>query len=133
MGIWGSQTESYQVRAYVPAFCCPIMQSSLEMGLNGSMKGLSAVMIPAICDALRCITQNWKVGVPDIPMIPVTYPQNRTDAGIRFLKSEYEVIRARLEKVAGHPITEEDVQCWNLQKKPGNIRTALHRSSVTAL
>ena len=26
MGIWGSQTESYQVRAYVPAFCCPIMQ-----------------------------------------------------------------------------------------------------------
>lgn len=110
MGIWGSQTESYKVRAYVPAFCCPIMQSSLEMGLNGSMKGLSAVMIPPICDALRCITQNWKVGVPDIPMIPVTYPQNRTDAGIQFLKSEYEVIRARLEKVAGHPITEEDLK-----------------------
>lgn len=68
MGIWGSQTESYQVRAYVPAFCCPIMQSSLEMGLNGSMKGLSAVMIPAICDALRCITpelESRRSGYPD--------------------------------------------------------------------
>ena len=62
MGLWGGQTEFQKVTAYLPAFACPIMQANLEFALNGVYEGLSAVIIPAICDTLRCMTQNWRFG-----------------------------------------------------------------------
>ena len=35
------------------------------------------------------MTQNWRFGVPDIPMIPIVYPQNRTSpASTDYLISE---------------------------------------------
>ena len=78
MGLWGGQTEFQKVTSYLPAFACPIMQANLEFALNGVYEGLSAVIIPAICDTLRCMTQNWRFGVTSIPMVPIVYPQNRT-------------------------------------------------------
>lgn len=109
-GVWGAQMEPYLAKKYLPVFACPILQSSLEMGLSGKLDGLSAVVIPTLCDTFRCITQDWLAGVPHIPMIPVSYPQNRTDAGIRFLRSEFAVVKGKLEEVCGHPITDEDIK-----------------------
>lgn len=109
MGIWGSRVEPFLAKAYLPAFCCPIMQTGLEMGLNGTVQGLSAVLIPAICDALRCITQDWKAGVKDIPVIPVSYPQNRGRAAEEFLYSESRKILSTLESISGRTVTEEDL------------------------
>ena len=60
MGLWGAQTEISSARNYLPPFACPIMQSCLELGLNGIYEGISCVMIPAMCDTFRCITQDWK-------------------------------------------------------------------------
>ncbi|MCI8763131.1 MAG: 2-hydroxyacyl-CoA dehydratase [Lachnospiraceae bacterium] len=121
MGIWGSGLEPVRAKAYLPSFCCPIMHSSLEMGLDGTVKGLSAVMIPALCDALRCITQNWKVGVKEIPVIPVTYPQNRKKAGLEFLESEYHLILKKLEEIAGREVEktalEETLDLYNRHSK----------------
>lgn len=56
MGLWGAQTEISSARNYLPPFACPIMQSCLELGLNGIYEGISCVMIPAMCDTFRCIT-----------------------------------------------------------------------------
>lgn len=108
MGLWGGRTELRMAKAYLPAFACPIMQSTLELGLRGSYKGLSAVMIPALCDTFRCITQDWRFGVKDIPMIPVVYPQNRSiPAAADFLVSEFEAALVRLSAVTGQTMTEE--------------------------
>jgi len=109
MGLWGGISEPYLAKKYLPAFACPILQSNLEFGLQGKYTGLSAVLIPTLCDTFRCITQDWKAGVLDIPMIPVSYPQNRTEAGIRFLATEYGVVKEKLEAVCGHKITEESI------------------------
>ena len=71
------------------------MQANLELGLKGAYEGLSAVVIPAICDTLRCMTQNWRFGVTSIPMIPIVYPQNRTSpASVDYLISEFESVLA---------------------------------------
>lgn len=110
MGLWGGPVEPFLAKKYLPAFACPILQSTLEMGLNGTYNGLAAVMIPTLCDTFRCITQDWLAGVPDIPMIPVSYPQNRTEAGMRFLANEYSVVRGKLEGICGHTITQEDME-----------------------
>lgn len=110
MGLWGAPVEPYLAKKYLPAFACPIMQSTLELGLRGKYTGLSAVLIPTLCDTFRCITQDWLAGVPDIPMIPVSYPQNRTKAGIEFLVHEFGVVRTKLERICGHAITGVDIE-----------------------
>ncbi len=107
MGLWGGQTEFRQVKSYLPAFACPIMQSDLELGLRGAYEGLSAVIIPAICDTLRCMTQNWRFGVPSIPMIPIVYPQNRTSpASVDYLISEFETVLTMLYTITGNMMSE---------------------------
>ena len=108
LGLWGGQTDLKLVKSYLPPFACPIMQPNLELGLNGTYKGLSGVIIPAICDTLRCMTQNWRFGVPDIPMIPIVYPQNRaSSASTDYLISEYENVLVMLATITGQMMTEK--------------------------
>lgn len=111
MGLWGAQTELKYVKRYLPAFACPIMQSTLELGLRGSYKGLSAVIVPTLCDTFRCISQDWRFGVTDIPMIPVTHPQNRTIEGsVDFLAAEYESVLTKLSTITGMKMTDERLE-----------------------
>lgn len=111
MGLWGAQTELKHAKRFLPAFACPIMQSTLELGLRGSYQGLSAVIIPTLCDTFRCVSQDWRFGVTDIPMIPITQPQNRTFAGsVDFLISEYESMLAKLSTITGHKMTDEALE-----------------------
>lgn len=122
MGIWGGNTDINEAKQYFPAFACSIMQAILEYGLKGSYEGLSAVIIPGMCDTLICMSQNWKSGVKSIPMIPLVYPQSRKlEAGVEFLVSEYEGVKKKLEEIAGHEITEEallnSIEVYNEHKK----------------
>lgn len=111
MGIWGAQTEVKLAKRFLPAFACPIMQSSLELGLRGSYRGLSAVLIPTLCDTFRCISQDWRFGVKDIPMIPVTYPQNRKIAAAEdFLISEFDTVLSRLSILTGNMMTDDALE-----------------------
>ncbi len=132
MGLWGGQTELKLAKSYLPAFACPIMQANMEFGLKGTYKGLSAVIIPAICDTLRCMTQNWRFGVTSIPMIPIVYPQNRTSsASIDYLISEYEQVLTMLATITGQMMTEkalcETIETYNAHN------AAMKRFSAAAL
>ena len=80
MGVWGADMELNESKKYYPAFICSIMQSILELGLKGEYDGVSAIIIPSLCDSLKTLGQNWKYAVKDIPFIPMTYPQNRKPA-----------------------------------------------------
>lgn len=111
IGVWGAQTELKFAKKYLPAFACPIMQSTLELGLRGSYKGLSAVLIPTLCDTFRCISQDWRYGVKDIPMVPITYPQNRKiKAAEDFLISEFETVLSKLNVITGMYMTDEALE-----------------------
>lgn len=108
MGLWGGRAELMQAKSYLPAFACPIMQSNMEFGLTGVYEGLSAVIIPALCDTLRCMTQNWRFGVSSIPLIPIVYPQNRkSPASVDYLISEYESLLTMLSTITGNMMKEK--------------------------
>ena len=117
-GLWGGQTRLELARSYLPAFACPLMQVDMELGLRGTYDGLSAVIIPAICDTLRCMTQNWRFGVKSIPMAPIVYPQNRSNPGaVDYLISEYENVLTILSTVTGQMMNEaalrESIRIYN--------------------
>ena len=109
VGLWGADIELREVKRYFPAFFCTPIQQSMELALQGAFDGvLSAVIVPILCDALKSAGQNWRIAVPEIPMIPVVYPQNRQiKAGQRFMESELREVKARLEQICGRPISED--------------------------
>jgi bcr-type benzoyl-CoA reductase subunit C len=110
-GIWGAEREVSHAKTYFPAFICSVLQTSLETGLRGEYDQLSAVMIPVLCDSLKCMGQNWKRGVKNVEFIPVIHPQNRKlEAGVEFLQSQYDRIKIKLEEISGNKITDEKLQ-----------------------
>ncbi|MBE7721085.1 MAG: 2-hydroxyacyl-CoA dehydratase [Lacrimispora celerecrescens] len=107
MGAWGADIELKESKKYFPAFICSIMQSILELGIKGEYKGISAIVIPSLCDSLKCLGQNWKYAVKDIPFIPMTYPQNRKpESGKKFTKASYERVIKDLEAAASVKFSE---------------------------
>ncbi len=110
-GLWGGQVNPALAGQYAPVFICSIMRSCLEYGMLGYFKGMSAVIMPILCDTFRGMSGAWRVGVKDIPLIGFIQPQNRTDKGARdYMAAEYEVVKEKLEKIAGTKITEEALQ-----------------------
>ncbi len=118
MGAWGADVPLEGSKEYFPAFICSVMQSILELGMKGVYNGASAIVIPSLCDSLKCLGQNWKYAVPSIPFVPMTYPQNRWGkVGADFTRAGYERVIADLEKAAGvkfHPAKlTESIKVYN--------------------
>ncbi len=110
-GTWGADIEIKEAKTYFPAFICSVMQSILELGIRGEFSGASAIIIPSLCDSLKCLGENWKSSVKNIPFIPMVYPQNRkADFGKDFTKAGYERVIADLEKATGMSFDDAKLQ-----------------------
>lgn len=108
MGAWGADTEINEAKSFFPAFICSVMQTVLECGMKGVYEGASAIVIPSLCDSLKCLGQNWKYAVKGIEFIPMTYPQNRdNDFGRKFARDGYERVIKDLERVTGLKFSNE--------------------------
>ncbi len=121
-GIWGADMEIKEAKAYFPAFICSVMQSILELGIKGAFDGASAIVIPSLCDSLKCLGQNWKYAVPGIEFIPMTYPQNRnTTYGKEFTKAGYQRVIADLERITGETFEDEklhkSIEIYNIHNQ----------------
>lgn len=108
-GLWGAEgKEISAAKKYFPPFYCALALSTLELGLDHTLNKLSAVMIPVLCDTLKCLGQNWKVGVPQVPFIQLVHPQNRAmPAGIAFLTEQYQRIAQQLGQISGQTVTPQ--------------------------
>lgn len=113
-GVWGADMELEKAKSYFPAFICSVTQSILELGMIGEYQGVSAIVIPSLCDSLKCLGQNWKYAVPSIPFIPMTYPQNRNnEGGITFATAGYKRVIRELEEITGKRFNEESLAISN--------------------
>ncbi|HML37763.1 MAG TPA: 2-hydroxyacyl-CoA dehydratase family protein [Bacillota bacterium] len=111
VGLWGGKTEITLADKYLQRFCCSIMRTNLEFGMKGAYNLLKAVIIPAFCDTLKCVCENWKAAVPQVPVIPIVYPQNRLlESGYTYMIDEFSRVKREFEKLKGAEITEEDLE-----------------------
>lgn len=58
------------------------MRANMSQALDGVYDMLSGVLIPTFCDTLKCVAENWKAGIPNIPVFPMVYPQNVGSAAL---------------------------------------------------
>ncbi|MDP0488798.1 MAG: 2-hydroxyacyl-CoA dehydratase family protein [Fusobacterium sp. JB021] len=119
VGIWGGHHEISKARTYLPAFACSIMQSIMEMELEGAFDNLSAVLMSVPCDTLKCFSQKWHGKCKPIIF---THPQNRKiKAANLFLEEEYKIVRRKLEEILDVKITDEainkSIEVYNENRK----------------
>ncbi|MDC7955236.1 2-hydroxyacyl-CoA dehydratase family protein [Fusobacterium simiae] len=108
IGLWGGKKEISKARAYLPPFACSIMQTVMELEIEGTYDILDAVLFSVPCDTLKCLSQKWK---GKSPVIIFTHPQNRVIEGANiYLKREYETVKEELEKILGRNITNENLK-----------------------
>ncbi len=109
-GLFGGELTVSDAKRYWPSFICSMLQTILELGIRGTYDGLTAVMVPALCDGLKGMDGNWRHGVAHIPVIPVAHAQNRKiDAGVAFTASQYRKIKKQLEELSGQTVSDEAV------------------------
>jgi len=109
-GIWGADIEASESKRWFPAFVCSIMHTALELGIKGNFNGMTAVMVPKLCDSLKCMGANWELAVTGIPVINVAHAQNRKlDAGIEFTASQFRKISDELARLGGNTASKDDI------------------------
>lgn len=105
VGIWGGQKSISKARAYFPPFACSIMQSVMELSLEGAYDDLKAILFSVPCDTLKNFSQKWK---GTSPVIVFTHPQNRKlEVSNMFLVEEFKLVRQKLERILNIQITDE--------------------------
>ena len=109
--LWGGRTELAKADRYLQGFCCTVMRANLELALRGVYDMLRGVIIPTLCDSLKCVLEDWKEAVPHIPCIGVVYPQNRTlPEGRDYMTEEFKRVCDELGDIRGRKVTEAEVE-----------------------
>ena len=110
IGLWGGRTDLIWADRYLQGFCCSVLRANMELALRGVYNMLDGVLIPTLCDSLKCVAEDWKYAVTNIPVIPVVYPQNRfVPEGTTYLQAELRRVKNELEELTGQIITDEAV------------------------
>ena len=111
IGMWGAQKKQIsKARTYLPPFACSIMQSVMELQLEGVYDGLEAVIFSVPCDTLKCMSQKWN---RPVPAIVFTHPQNRKiakDAANVFAREEFNIVKEKLEDILDVHISNKAIK-----------------------
>ena len=106
VGLMGARDDLEIIKgdAYYQSYICHIPRSTIELGLNGSLKTLDGVIFPAICDVIRNLSGMWQTLFPDALVRYLDVPQNFNPAiGGRFYRDELESLSADLTARGARP------------------------------
>ena len=111
IGMGGAQKKQIsKARTYLPPFACSIMQSVMELQLEGVYDDLEAVIFSVPCDTLKCMSQKWN---RPVPAIVFTHPQNRKiakDAANVFAREEFNIVKEKLEDILDVHISNKAIK-----------------------
>jgi len=107
----GDQLEVIQGDAYYQSYICRIPRSTVELGLTGRLDCLDGMLFPSICDVIRNLSGMWQIMFKDKYVKYFDLPQDYDDAvGGRFYIHEMQALRDDLARLAGRPVTDEDLR-----------------------
>lgn len=111
VGTWGAPltpTDAYQ---YFPTFYCSLLTTVLQMGIQGSYQDLDAFVCGTGCDGLQDMMEDWKLAVPNIPVIDYVYPQRR-DLEIckQYMIDEMRIAAGKMTAITGQKVTDLSLQ-----------------------
>lgn len=128
IGVWGAEGEVISAKEYFPAFYASLILRTLDLGIDGKLDKLSAMIIPGLSDGLKGLSQNWKRSVKNVPSLYLAFAQNRKiKAGLDFNEKQYLKLKKQLEAISGKEIDNESIE--NAIKLYNNHRKAMKQFS----
>ncbi len=139
MGIWGAEGEVSLAKEYFPAFYASPILRLMDLGLEGKLDRMSAMIIPGLSDGLKGLSQNWKRAVKNVPCLYIAYGQNRKiKAGVDFNEKQYLKLAGQLEEISGKKLDlkalEEAIVLYNRHRRAMqefNKLAATHLNTIT--
>jgi benzoyl-CoA reductase subunit C len=102
----GAPVEPAQADSHFGSYLCSIIKTSLELALSGRVP-LDLFVTHPICDAARNLAGVWGRNV-SYPCRILYLPQNPNSGyAARYLRDEYDRMRALCAEVAGRDVTDE--------------------------
>ncbi|MCC7059009.1 MAG: 2-hydroxyacyl-CoA dehydratase, partial [Burkholderiaceae bacterium] len=90
----GNKLELKHADAHMGSFICSICRSTAEMGLNGSLSGLTGFVTHPICDAAKHLGGIWARNFPEQLALILYLPQNpNTPGAVSYVAAEYQRLR----------------------------------------
>ncbi|MBI2987358.1 MAG: 2-hydroxyacyl-CoA dehydratase [Deltaproteobacteria bacterium] len=108
----GNKLDVERADSYFGSFVCSIVKSTTELALRGDLKYLDGIFFHSICDAARNLSFVFKRNFsPQLFVEYIHFPQNPSSpSAVKYLVSELERVRKKLEEVNGRPMTEENLK-----------------------
>ncbi|MGA8340564.1 MAG: 2-hydroxyacyl-CoA dehydratase, partial [Candidatus Sulfotelmatobacter sp.] len=107
----GDRLEIIRGDAYFQSYICHIPRSTIELALSGRLDVLDGMLFPSICDVIRNLSGMWTMLFPGRYVRYVDLPQNYdARVGGEFWRRELTAIREDLERLAGGPITDQNLR-----------------------
>lgn len=104
----GDRLEIIRGDAYFQSYICHIPRSTIELALSGRLDVLDGMLFPSICDVIRNLSGMWTMLFPQRYVRYVDVPQNYdTAVGGAYWRTELEILRDDLGRLAGGPIRDE--------------------------
>jgi benzoyl-CoA reductase subunit C len=97
-----------QADAYLQPCTCELVRNLFDHALEGRLAFLDHLALCNTCDVVRRLHDNWAAYVPTIPVSMLNNPQKLFNPRNRdYLVEELRRFTARMETVAGQPVTDE--------------------------
>jgi benzoyl-CoA reductase subunit C len=113
LGIYGGgdQMEVIHGDAYYQSYICRIPRSTIELGITQRLDFVDGMLFPFVCDVIRNLSGIWKTMFPEVYVKFFDTPQNY-DQGVggSYYTQELRELKEDLEKLAGHPVTDDDLR-----------------------
>jgi benzoyl-CoA reductase/2-hydroxyglutaryl-CoA dehydratase subunit BcrC/BadD/HgdB len=107
-GIQGAGAQGDRASAVFPAFTCNHAMGALEMGMNGSLSFMKAIVIPYVCDTTRNLGHLWSGLVSSPKAIFLRLPKRLGFSGAAgYLQAEFSRLALALGRETGTAPTEE--------------------------
>jgi benzoyl-CoA reductase subunit C len=107
----GNRLEMKHADARMGSFVCSICRSTAELGLNGTLEGLTGFITHPICDAAKHLGGIWARNFPEQLSQILYLPQNVNSPGaVRYIAAEFQRLRGDLEKRVGRDVEDEDLR-----------------------
>jgi benzoyl-CoA reductase subunit C len=110
LGLFGGGTsvELTHADSRFQSFVCSIAKSSLELGFQGLMKGVDALIFSNICDVARNLASVYKRNFPDLHVDYVHLPQNsNSTAVVEYVTDELRRVAEGFHQAFGVVVSED--------------------------
>jgi benzoyl-CoA reductase/2-hydroxyglutaryl-CoA dehydratase subunit BcrC/BadD/HgdB len=110
--------------AHLSRFNCSFCRSCLQLGLDGSLDFLDALIETNGCDHLRGMFENWHAQRPGLFFHYLRVPHLAHDDALDAFVDELSDLRRALGELRGHPIADEELRAARERRRAISARVS---------